>query len=124
MYAFVIITNNINFSNAVKDYFTSMSPINYNNTKVFVYGTDVSSEKDIIKDLKKIMDTNTKISNCFVFSDFGNSLFSSKDLEQNIKNTFYSKGSLIETGYLAFKLINGSAPIESIMLAINRTIAK
>ncbi len=124
MYAFIIITNKIKFSNAVKDYFISMSPINYNNTKVFIYGLDENNETEIIADLNKILKNNIKITNGFVLSDFGDSLFSSKLIEKEIKNIIYSKGSLIETGFLAFKLINGSAPIESIMLSINRTIDK
>ena len=124
LYAFIIITNKINFSNAVKDYFVSMSPVNFNNTKIFVYGLDENNEEEIAIDLDKIIKDNIKINKGFVLSDFGDSLFSSKLLEKKMKNITYSKGSLIETGFLAFKLINGGAPIEAIMLSIDRPFNK
>ncbi|MGL6124936.1 MAG: hypothetical protein ACRC1F_00390 [Metamycoplasmataceae bacterium] len=124
MYAFVIVTNKIKFSTAVKDYFVSMSPINFNAIKVFVFGTDVNTEEEIIDQLKKIPKNNPKITNCFVFSDFGDSFFSAKLIEEKISNATYSKNSLIESGFLAFQLINGGAPIESIMIAMNREVGK
>jgi dihydroxyacetone kinase DhaKLM complex PTS-EIIA-like component DhaM len=124
LYAFIIITNKLTFANAVKEYFVSMSPINFNNTKIFVFGLDTNSETEIIEDLKKVIVMNEKIENGFIFSDFGDSVFSSKIIENLIENMYYSKGSLIESGFLAFTLINGGAPIESIMLAIDREVKK
>ncbi len=124
MYAFIIITNKINFSNSVKDYFVSMSPINFNTTKIYTFGLDETNESSIVKELKQIMETNNKINKSFVFSDFGDSLFASKILESSIENTIYSNSSLIESGFLSFTLINGGAPIEAIMLSIDREIKK
>ncbi len=124
MYAFIIITNKLNFSNSVKDYFVSMSPVNFNNTKIFVFGLDSTNENEIVKELKQIMIENTKVKKGFIFSDFGDSLLTSKIIETSIENTFYSKGSLLEAGFLAFTLINGGAPIESIMMSMNRELTK
>lgn len=101
-----------------------MSPINFNNTKIFTFGTDINSEDEIIMELKESLDKNPKITNCFVISDFGNPLFSSRLIEKEVRDTIYSKASLIESGFLTFKLINGGAPIESIMLSLDRKIEK
>ena len=124
MYAFIIITNKIDFSNSVKDYFVSMSPINFNSTKIYTFGLDKTDESLIIKELKNIIDTNNKITKSFIFSDFGDSLFASKIIENSIENTIYSNNSLIESGFLAFTLINGGAPIESIMISLDRQFKK
>ncbi|MGL5308451.1 MAG: hypothetical protein ACRC9F_00160 [Metamycoplasmataceae bacterium] len=127
MYAFVIITNRLEFSLAVKNYFISMCPINYNVIKVFTFGTDEinsKSETKLIKDIKKTLKEHTKIEKCFVFSDFGDPTFLSQSLEKEIDIAIHSKNSLIESGFLAFELINGGAPIESIMIALDREVKR
>ncbi len=101
-----------------------MSPINFNSTKIYTFGLDKTDESLIIKELKNIIDTNNKITKSFIFSDFGDSLFASKIIENSIENTIYSNNSLIESGFLAFTLINGGAPIESIMISLDREFKK
>ncbi|MGL5732811.1 MAG: hypothetical protein ACRCXE_01965 [Metamycoplasmataceae bacterium] len=127
MYAFVIITNRIEFSTAVKNYFISMCPINYNVIKVFAYGLDKNdskSEAKIIKEIKKALIDNPKIEKCFIFSDFGDPTFLSEAIDNEIEIAIHSKNSLIESGFLAFELINGGAPIESIMMALDREVKR
>ncbi|MGL5592202.1 MAG: hypothetical protein ACRDCJ_02510 [Metamycoplasmataceae bacterium] len=127
MYAFVIITNKLEFSIAVKNYFVSMCPINYNVVKIFTYGIDTNdskSEAKILKELKKTLSENPKINKCFIFSDFGDPTFLAETLDKEIDFAIHSKNSLIESGFLAFELINGGAPIESIILALDREVKR
>lgn len=120
MHALIIITNKIEFSNNIKDYFLSLSPINFNNIKLFTYGLDVSDLKSISNDINNAITLHEKIKYFFVISDFGSSWNASKQLELVNEKIYFCKGPIIENGYLLFKLINGSAPIESIMLSINK----
>ncbi|MGL5205411.1 MAG: hypothetical protein ACRC7B_00655 [Metamycoplasmataceae bacterium] len=127
MYAFVIITNRLEFSTAVKDYFISLCPINYNVIKIFTYGidkNDLKNEAKIIKEIKKELNENSKIEKCFIFSDFGDPTFLSETIDREIEIAIHSQNSLIESGFLAFELINGGAPIESIMIALGREVKR
>lgn len=124
MNAFILLTNRLNLSIAIKEYFCSMSPINYNNVRIFNYGLDKSSEYDVLASLSNDVILNKKFTNYFIFCDFGDSLDLARKFQKENKNVYVSKGSLIETGFLNYKLINGGAPIESIMLGINKTIKK
>ncbi|MGL5617698.1 MAG: hypothetical protein ACRCWU_01430 [Metamycoplasmataceae bacterium] len=86
--------------------------------------TDSKSETKIIKELKKALSENQRIEKCFIFSDFGDPMFLAETLEKEIEIAIHSKNSLIESGFLSFELINGGAPIESIMIAFDREVKR
>ncbi|MDK2819823.1 MAG: hypothetical protein KFW07_03225 [Mycoplasmataceae bacterium] len=119
MYGLIIITNKIEFSNNIKDYFQSLSPINFNNIKLFTYGVDVSDFKSINQDIVNVINLHEKVEYFFMISDFGTSSNISKEINVINEKIHWCKGSIIENGYLLYKLVNGGAPIESIMLSIN-----
>ena len=124
MEAFVILTSKIKLSNAIKDYFSSMSPINFNNIRIYTYGLDHNNGEKILKELIDKSMSNTKITNCFIFTDFGDAQFVAKDFEKQCIKAILCRGSLIETGFVTYNLINGGAPRESIMLSINKVYKK
>lgn len=124
MTAFIILTNKTSLSNSIKEYFSSISPINFNIVRIFTYGLDKSSETELLKLFTNDFLKNEKFVNCFIFTDFGDSWNFGKMIQKKNSKIILCKGSLIETGLLSYKLINGGAPIESIMMSVNKMIKK
>ncbi|MGL4183776.1 MAG: hypothetical protein ACRCRP_01440 [Metamycoplasmataceae bacterium] len=123
MYSLIFITSYKNFSLAIKEYFYKKN--NVKNEIIFFdcFGIDEDSEESIYNFLlKKRINSVEKI---IIFSDLGNSYEMAKKLVKKNPDIFHlADGSLIESGFLSYLMLNTSAPIESINKFIDNPVGK
>ncbi|MGL5521939.1 MAG: hypothetical protein ACRDAW_01550 [Metamycoplasmataceae bacterium] len=123
MYSLVFITSYKKFSLAIKEYFYKKN--NVKNEIIFFdcFGLDEDSEEAIYNFL--IKKRTNSIDKIIIFSDLGNSYEVAKNLLKKNPNLFWlADGSLIESGFISYLMLNTSAPIDSIEKFINNPVGK
>ncbi|MGL5520303.1 MAG: hypothetical protein ACRDBR_02630 [Metamycoplasmataceae bacterium] len=123
MYSLVFITSYKKFSLAIKEYFYKKN--NVKNEIIFFdcFGMDEDDEETIYNFLVK--KRSSSVEKIIIFSDLGNSYEVAKNLLKRNPELFWlADGSLIESGFISYLMLNTSAPIESINKFINNPVGK
>lgn len=121
----MIITNKLNFSINIIDYFQSMNPLNSFNLSLIPIGLDQNESKtDLINEINKNLEKDPKLKMVIIFSDLG----SPREIAKQIKSDnpdlkiICSNGNLIENSFLTYILLNTKAPFETIKEVVDKNI--
>lgn len=121
----MIITNKLNFSINIIDYFQSMNPLNSFNLSLIPIGLDQNESKtDLINEINKNLEKDPKLKMVVIFSDLG----SPREIAKQIKSDnpdlkiICSNGNLIENSFLTYILLNTKAPFETIKEVVDKNI--
>lgn len=121
----MIITNKLDFSIHIIDYFQSMNPLNAFNLSLIPIGLDQNESKDeLMGEINKNFEKDPKLKMVVIFSDLG----SPREIAKEIKSDnpelklICSNGNLIENAFLTYILLNTRAPVEAIKEVLEKNI--
>lgn len=127
MTIFIVITNELEFSEHIIRYWKNQNICNGYKFQFLATGLDEGREEDILNKIYKFIDEHKNVKQIAIFSDAGLSTNLAKrihlDEGRNIK-ILRSKGSLIENGFLSYIMLNTGAPEETFDSILNDYINK